>query len=588
MRKTIPWAVFLGLLLFAWQVQAQLSAHLDRDRITDGDTVLLQIEAGAQVSGRPDTAPLQKDFDVLGVSSGSRVSIVNGHMDARATWTITLRPKRTGEVIVPPLRFGAEQTPPLSLQVGALPVASEAGGAPVFIETEVDPADPYVEQLLIYTVRVFQRIKLGDGNLGDPVFENAMVRRLGKENRYQVQRDGQRYQVLERRYAILPQAVGELHIPGPILDVEVPEQRPRRKPRGGFFDDDLFFDSPLDRMFAPKQRIRVRGPEQRVRVQAPPEAFTGTHWLPAEALWLEEEWSPPAGEIRVGEPITRSLVLRARGLSGGQLPDLVPGEVPGFRVYPDKARSETRELSATVEGSKTLSIAFIPTQTGRLDLPPVQLRWWDLKAGRERIAELPGRSVQVMPGLAGDEPLPAQDPLQHAPAAVPQDAGAGPAAFARGVQVGGVNPWIWVSLLFGLLWLLTLWFWWRRPARGERVLPDPVAHPSSPPSVSESAAREAFHAACHANDPVAARRELLAWAAAHWPKDPPRGLNELARRVQDEELETELLALDQVVFGDRELPWAGAALARMLPALPSPSAAKTSDSDALPDLYPGS
>jgi hypothetical protein len=37
-------------------------------------------------------------------------------------------------------------------------------------------------------------------------------------------------------------------------------------------------------------------------------------WLPAESLSVSEQWQPTRDEVRVGEPITRMLLLEASGL----------------------------------------------------------------------------------------------------------------------------------------------------------------------------------------------------------------------------------------------------------------------------------
>ncbi|MCP5251680.1 MAG: BatD family protein [Burkholderiales bacterium] len=87
-----------SLCLINTQAWAALTAHLDRQRITEGETVRLTIEAAGQIAAMPDTRALHQDFEVTGAMSGSRVNIVNGKMDSRTTWTISLIPLRSGEL----------------------------------------------------------------------------------------------------------------------------------------------------------------------------------------------------------------------------------------------------------------------------------------------------------------------------------------------------------------------------------------------------------------------------------------------------------------------------------------------------------
>lgn len=75
------------------------------------------------------------------------------------------------------------------------------------------------------------------------------------------------------------------------------------------------------------------------------------------------------------------------------------------------------------------------------------------------------------------------------------------------------------------------------------------------------AARKAFLAACGANDAPTARRELLAWARAHWPDAPPAGLTALAQRV-DAHQATLLRELDRACYAGGI--WQGGPLAEAL------------------------
>ncbi len=356
-----------ALVIAAMEIQAGLIVRLDRDRITAGETARLMVEAEGQVSGSPDTGPLTKDFDILGVASGSRVNIINGRMDARTTWTISLSPKRSGKLTIPPLELNGDKSQPLTLLVSEAPVATgPTAGNKIFIETEVDRSDPYVQGMVRYRVRLFHRVKLADGSLSEPRLDNALVRRLGEDTEAIVERGGRQYRVIERQYAIFPQVSGELILPAPVLDARVPEKSSRRRgPFQGFFgrdpfDDPFFGGSPLDDMFTTTRPVRVRGQAQVLKVRPRPDQISGSQWLPAESVLLIENWQPEDDKVRVGDPLTRTVTIRARGLTGEQLPDLDPGRLGEFKVYPDRAKTNTRNLDQSIEGEKSRSIAFVP------------------------------------------------------------------------------------------------------------------------------------------------------------------------------------------------------------------------------------
>ena len=85
---------------------SDMNAWVDRTQIGEGETVQLTLEVQGQVRGRPDTTPLGQDFEILGISTGSRVNIVNGRTDTRTSWVLTLTPRRSGTLTIPSLQVG--------------------------------------------------------------------------------------------------------------------------------------------------------------------------------------------------------------------------------------------------------------------------------------------------------------------------------------------------------------------------------------------------------------------------------------------------------------------------------------------------
>ena len=320
-----------------------MNAWLDRTRIGEGETVQLTLEVQGQVSGRPDTSELEQDFEILGISTGSRVNIVNGRTDTRTSWAITLTPRRSGTLTIPSLQVGNHRSEPLVLEVSDAPAPSSGSGADVFIESEIEPGTSYVQGQVLYTIRLLHAVPISSGRLSEPASGNILVQRLETDREYVTVRDGRRYQVIERRYAIFPQTSGALELDAPVFSGEIPDSgRKRSSPLRRFLGKDPFFGSdPFEDMLTPTRRVRVRGEPLSMDVMPRPEAANSTHWLPAQQLELKGRWQPDSGDVQVGEPVTLMLELEALGLTGAQLPDLVPEAVDGFRVYPDQAQHST-------------------------------------------------------------------------------------------------------------------------------------------------------------------------------------------------------------------------------------------------------
>lgn len=538
------------LLLSTLTAQAQsagsASARLDRDTIFIGETVLLTIESEGNTRGEtPDVGQLTRDFDILDSRRSQRVQIIDNQRRERHQWLFELAPKQVGDLTIPALNIGPRlRTPALNLTV--LPDPDEQLPSDiVFIETRAEPLDPYVHSQVRYSERIFLATGLRDNTLSrDAPIQDAVVQPLGDFREYVAQRNGRNYRVYERSFALLPERSGELVLPGLAL-------------RGRLVDD--------SRSLSRGRLVEARSEPITLNVRPQPGDYGGTHWLPSPELELTEQWSSEA--FRVGEPVTRTLRLSARGLDAGQLPELAVPDLDWARVYPDQPETETRHDGSWLESRWEQRQALVPNAAGEFELPALRLVWWDTDAGRERVAELPARTITVSPATATVEPPPPIDPPSERPETV-------------FVETGAARFWPWLSAALSGLWLLTLLGWWRERRRRS---------PSAPTTESPPRARVArteLRDACRNGDRQAAARALLDWARAEWPDAPPTSLGALATRMPH--ARAAILHLDRALYAAGTADWRGADLWRTVRAglrEDAPGGRAAPDS-ALPPLYP--
>jgi hypothetical protein len=275
------------------------------------------------------------------------------------------------------------------------------------------------------------------------------------------------------------------------------------------------------------------------------------------------------------------------------LPDLAAlmAAPDGIKTYPDQAKVDEGTGGGTVTGSRDQDIAFIAARPGHYVLPAVSLAWWDTTANVLRKAELPARTLDVLPaaGAAASAGVPAASPASSAhppasaaPAAIPATAP------GHDAKPAAVLPWQWASAVLALLWLGTAAGWWISRRRLRAATPVPaVATKKTSGDVTRAkpspdrALRE-LQRACRDNDPQAARRHVLAWAAGFWPEAPPHGLNDVARRLADAKFAQPLQELDRACYSG--IPWNGEALAVAFAEPPQRGAAARPKPE-IPDLY---
>ncbi|WP_449467589.1 BatD family protein [Stenotrophomonas humi] len=437
-RRFNQWALLCLLTcMSAGMVQAQTRAWLDRDSVNQGETVTLNIETDQGEA--PDFTPLRADFALSNQSSSRQMQIRNGAISNTALFAVALSPQRTGTLVIPALRVGNARTAPLQLVVGQAPVASRDSNALAFIETDVDVTQPYVQQSVGVVVRLFFATQLASGELVLDTPAGASLQRVGDDRTSTREISGRRYNVVERRFLLVPERSGPLLVKG---------ARFSGQGVGGFFDDFFGRDS---------GQLSARGPDQTLQVRATP-ADAPQPWLPLKGLQLRYTAAPKQG--RTGEAITLVVEATASGVTKAQFPELpVPSLGDSAQVFAEPPQYDETFNGGSPQLKLTRRYSIVPQQAGALTVPGIGMEWWDVQAGQARTATLPDLQLQILQGTGGIAAPPVAQPAQTA-AAVPVEALAlTGSATAR--------PWLWPALAagFALLWLATLiWGLSRRTA----------------------------------------------------------------------------------------------------------------------------
>jgi hypothetical protein len=370
------------LSVFAGPLSADVRLQLDRNRITLGETVTLTfITDDPRQSLEADFSALERDFEILDRRSETQLSIVNGRQTAVVRSLLTVEPRRAGVLSIPAFDFGSASTRPVDLQVDEAPKLAPGELPPVCIEIEVTPTEGphYVHAQLGLIVRVFYQQNLTEAAISQPEPSPASVRLL-QETPYQAERGGERYRVLERRYAVFPERSGELSLPAMQLSGRLVERR----------------DSSIWQPTVRGRRVTVESEPLQLQIEPRPAGYTGSDWQPARSLSVSQQISS-SDALRVGEPVTRTVIIDAVGLEENMIAEPAWPELVGARIYPDQPQGITRDDGEWVLGHKEFRYAVVPEQEGELVLPELEVHWWDRINDRPQTTVLPAQTLRVLP-----------------------------------------------------------------------------------------------------------------------------------------------------------------------------------------------
>jgi hypothetical protein len=550
-RLALPFILLLTLMstLFSLSAQAEgFSARVDRIQLSEGETVELTLQSDdITLFGKPDFSPLDALFEVLGSRQLNQLSSSNGKSHSSTSWVITLQPKQTGYVVIPPLQLGDVSSQPITLHVlnaDSQTHNSQGKLAPIFIEASLDQDSVYVQAQAILTLRIYHSVSLYNGSSLTPLQMNdARIEQLGEPRTYEKLLNGVRHGVIELRYAIFPQQSGELSIPALQFSATVAS--------AGQSNDFNPFGQP-------GRLNRVKSAALALQVKPKPADYPAdAAWLPARALTISESWNPPLSTVKVGDSLTRSLKLSAEGLSSAQLPPLPASQSTGLRSYPDQPQLSNQINEQGLQGSREEREALVPNRTGTIELAAIDVPWWNTQTDQLEHLSLPAQQLEV---IANPE-----QPVQ--PSNEPQ-------ALLPPVEGPPLWPWQLACGLLSVSNLVGFALWWR--ARRQPAIAAASQTGPSPRSLLDDLKR-----ACQSNEPQATRQALDAWA-----RQQPETLAELAARFVP--LSGALDGLNGALYSETGQLWQGEDLWRAIRTLP---AAETLNSSAqepspLPPLYP--
>ncbi len=484
-RHTILLMVLLGFNPFA---HGEVTARLSNQFIDELETVRLIIRSTGTRQSQPlDLSALEQDFAIINNNTSSQYRYINGQEQSWVDYQITLQPKRTGELSIPPIRVGRDLTPSLILSVKPLAEQTRKEiDKLVFFEQEVSARSIYVQSQVVMTRRLLYSngVQLYSDLPDAPQLPDAVVMKLGEPRSTTTQRNGKRYGVVEQRYAIFPEGSGTFTIPAINVTASVRLIENGRSVRRG---------------------VRIGTQPETVTVKPIPPGYPEDQpWLPAEHVQLHQVVSPKQSDYQVGDTLTHELLIYIQGNLGSIAPPLnLPVNEDDFRIYPQNPVINDDTSGQGVAGSRLQTTSLVPTQAGQLTIPATRITWWNTRTDQLQVARVEPASLTVQgegipTGQTQNEPA--------ATAAETETAPQGPARTTWPSALIQIVPWA-LAIFIVLLAARTI----RHRAR---------AKPASPRRL-----KKALALSIDQGEPKAVQNSLARWLANQYRQSPTQALS---------------------------------------------------------------
>ncbi|MGI9510392.1 MAG: hypothetical protein ACR2QJ_13725 [Geminicoccaceae bacterium] len=241
------------------------------------------------------------------------------------------------------------------------------------LTVRITPPKPYLQEEIIQVIRLIAPHPFEELVLDLPPVEGTETITLRQPKNRKFQTYGGEGYIFETSRAIFPKQSGELRIPPVRISGSVGISRDEREP------------------FALRSEATV------LDVRPPPDAFSEDWWLVARDVKIDEGWSHPLDQLRVGDRVTRSIEVTVAGATGAHLPDLEQGRSTGLAILPGRTKRSTEITPGGVIGKISRTFDLRIDVDGPINISPVRMVWWNTNTEIERRSAAPAVRIEPLP-----------------------------------------------------------------------------------------------------------------------------------------------------------------------------------------------
>ena len=364
-----------------------VSAQVDRTELSTGETLRLTVVVQGTGGARAPVLPPLDAFDIVGRSTASSITIINGKASGEVTYIYSLLPVEAGTLTIDSISVDIDgvthTTEPIQLQVtlGAASPRAQSSGGPsaisptelvgqdLFVEGVVDNPTPYLGEQVVYSFRYYRAGNTyGQPSYDAPEFTGFWSDQESEQRQYKTSAAGRIYTVIELSRVIFPTVSGPLEIGSGALQL-----------RGDFFNRGKSLTS---------QPVKL---DVRPLPAGAPANFRGG----VGRYSISSELDGTSAEVN--EPLTQTVTIEGTG-NVNTLPDPIWPEMKGWRVFDSKASINSSVADEVLVGKKLYERLLVPAAPGTYTVPPVELTYFDPAIGEYRTVSTAPALVSVAAG----------------------------------------------------------------------------------------------------------------------------------------------------------------------------------------------
>ena len=259
----------------------------------------------------------------------------------------------------------------------------------IFVKSFVDKTTPYKGEQVIYTTRVYSLYDAPANaviNPPDSVTDQFDTEKSDIVRKGQEEINGITYYTFENDSAIFPVKSGEIEIPAPSFSIM------KKRNYGSI-------TIRAASLFPPKEQ-KYFGEPVKITAKAPL-----SNNLPAKEITITENLSPRQSTYKIGDNITRTITIKAKGQLARNLPSISKTDSKLYNMYQGKEDRKDTFEDFGVLGTYTTEFTIIPLESGEIKLPDYEITYFNTDQKRSVTIKSDTRKIFVIKGDTRNEKM---------------------------------------------------------------------------------------------------------------------------------------------------------------------------------------
>ncbi|WP_034062474.1 BatD family protein [Lacinutrix jangbogonensis] len=255
-------------------------------------------------------------------------------------------------------------------------IASNAFGQGLMSYVTLNKNNPYIGEPVQLKVHVYTTTWFTSGiDIENIQVDNALTvyfRSVSSVKKH----NGKKYAGVEFYYNVFPTKDGQITIPSLVIRVETPKE-------GGY--------KGIKRTLNTKPKT--------ISVKPVPLGYEPQNWLVANSLALNQKWSMPLKNIKVGDVVERTINRFADGTLTEFIPATQWDAINGVSIYPQRPKVSTNKSRTTVSAKRSETVSYLFEKEGEVVFPIINYVYWNSSSKKIYKKQIDSITVFVKPNV---------------------------------------------------------------------------------------------------------------------------------------------------------------------------------------------